>query len=160
MTNRWRLLDRGHGPSFPKPSPALYLPCRMTWQIQCCETLRDDHRKGSRSNSVCWPGGVGGGGTPLLIRCTSIGVGRCRRGLCPDETARKPEVAGGHVMSEALAGLHKCALVLYRPTGTRYGCDCKCKFKRVGTCRNEEGKICSPQLPAPAVRFMTCISSP
>ena len=68
---------------------------------------------GAQSNCVGWPGWVREGGTLFLIRChkrrngDAVGGGPCPR---RDRTQiSKPKVES----------LHKCALVLYRPTGTR-----------------------------------------
>lgn len=68
---------------------------------------------GAQSKREGWPGWVREGGTPFLIRRNmrrtgdAVGGGPCPR---RDRTQiSKPQVKS----------LHKCALVLYRPTGTR-----------------------------------------
>lgn len=72
-----------------------------------------DRGGGAQSNRAGWPGWVREGGTLFLIRChkrrngDAVGGGPCPR---RDRTQiSKPQVKS----------LHKCALVLYRPTGTR-----------------------------------------
>ena len=72
-----------------------------------------DRDSGAQSNRAGWPGWVREGGTLFLIRCSkrrtgdAVGGGPCPR---RDRTQiSKPQVQS----------LHKCALVLYRPTGTR-----------------------------------------
>jgi hypothetical protein len=72
-----------------------------------------DRDSGAQSNRAGWPGWVREGGTLFLIRCSKRRTGDAvGGGLCPrrDRTQiSKPQVKS----------LHKCALVLYRPTGTR-----------------------------------------
>ena len=72
-----------------------------------------DRDSGAQSNRAGWPGRVREGGTLFLIRRNkrrtgdAVGGGQCPR---RDRTQiSKPQVKS----------LHKCALVLYRPTGTR-----------------------------------------
>ena len=74
-----------------------------------------DRDSGAQSNRAGWPGRVREGGTLFLIRCykrrTGDAVGG---GPCPRRDRTQISEA-----PQAMESLHKCALVLYRPTGTR-----------------------------------------
>jgi len=80
--------------------------------VSSCEGGRNS---GAQSNRAGWTGWVREGGTPFLIRRSrrrtgdAVGGGQCPRG---DRTqiSEAPQV---------MESLHKCALDLYRPTGTR-----------------------------------------
>ena len=73
-----------------------------------------DRDSGTQSNREGWPGMVWKGRRTLPFRCAAsdgdaVGGGPCPRG---DRTQISEA-------PQAVESLHKCALVLYRPTGTR-----------------------------------------
>ena len=74
-----------------------------------------DRDSGEQSNRAGWPGRVREGGTLFLIRCSKRRTGDAvGGGPCPRRDRTQISEA-----PQAMESLHKCALVLYRPTGTR-----------------------------------------
>ena len=85
-----------------------------------------DKDSGARSKPrKAWPGWVREGGTRFLIRChkrrtgDAVGGGPCPRG---DRTQISEA-------PQAVESLHKCALVLYRPTGNRLTLPRQCSIQ-------------------------------
>ena len=74
-----------------------------------------DRDSGAQSNREGWPGRVREGGTRFLIRRNKRRTGDAvGGGPCPRRDRTQISEA-----PQAVESLHKCALDLYRPTGTR-----------------------------------------
>lgn len=74
-----------------------------------------DSGSGAQSNCAGWPGWVREGGTRFLIRRSRRRTGDAvGGGPCPRRDRTQISEA-----PQAVESLHKCALVLYRTTGTR-----------------------------------------
>ena len=85
----------------------------------------DDSASGAQSKArQPWSGWVREEGTPLLIRCAAsdgdaVGGGPCPRG---DRTQISEA-------PQAVESLHKCALILYRPTGNLLTLPRQCRMQ-------------------------------
>ena len=96
----------------PEPDRPLSLSHSRNRPALGASSNEDDRDSGAQSNRAGWLGKVWKGWSALPCRCASHRRGWPSAGGNPQED--RTQISKPQVKS-----LHKCALVLYRPTGTR-----------------------------------------